>query len=168
MPATTQAYDFADILEALRLRLVSVLGLDDHYVRSVASDQYKYTTEETLVALRPLGVRPDVNAGGGRRARPCYRTVRCYISKRSSLDFVGSDSVVLETLFDTENQILDALDDFWPMDTSGTVALTIEPVHPTDSSNGPPVRKPDEDTGEVYSMLSFEVRYLQINNTPSP
>jgi hypothetical protein len=162
-----QAADFADILENMRLRLVDELGLDDHYVRSVASDSYKYTNEETLIALRPLGVQPFTDAGGGRYSRPTKRTVRVYVSKRSSLDFVGDDRIVLPDLFDIENQILDAYDDWFVTDESDTV-LTIEPLHPTDSSNGPPLRKAQEDLGEVYSVLAFEVDYLQINPRDVP
>jgi hypothetical protein len=167
MPLTNQAANFADILESIRDRLVSVTGISDDFVRSVGSDDYKYSFEETMIALRPLGPLPFTNAGGGRRARPETRIVRIYINKRSSLDPVGSDSVALGELFELENTVNDALDDWFPVDADDNV-LTIEPLHPTDSTNGPPIRQSQNDVGEIYSLLAYEVVYLRPNNTPQP
>lgn len=168
MAYDSQSYTFAEILEQIRLRLVSGLPLDTQYVRSVGSDGYKYSNEETLISVRPLGPEPYTDAGGGRSHRPMKRIIRVYISKRSSLDFVGDDSVALPLILNTEDRIYDLLDEWWPMDTVLNKPMTIEPLHPIDSSGGPPVRLPQDDIGEVTSMLTFEVCYVQGNTIPIP
>ena len=168
MSVNPQAHHFSDIMESIRLRLVSGLGLDDMYVRSVASDQYKYDFEADMVALRPLGPNPFTDAGGGRYSRPLSRMIRCYVSKRSSLDFVGDDRIVLADLLDYEDSIYDLLDDWTPLDVTGLIPLTIEPLHPIDSSGGPPLREADNSVGEVYSVLSFETVYVQPNSRTLP
>lgn len=167
MPTTVQAYPSSTIIEALRVRIRTVTGVDDQYVRIVFSDQYEYSKEETLIAIRPLGPLPYTDAGAGRRARPTTRMVRIYLHKRSSLDFVGDDRIVASTLLDLEDEVFNALDDHILVDALGT-PLIIEPIHPTDSSGGPPVRKPVEDIGDVFSRLDFEIKYLLVNETPIP
>lgn len=167
MSVVNQAVNFNDILESIRLRLVSVLELNDAYVRSVASDQYKYVNEETFIALRPLPPQPFSLAGGNRRIRPEKRTIRVYINIRSSLDEVGSDKIAINRLCELENEINDALDGYFPRDTNNTVNLTISGLRPV-PSDGPPLRKAEDDIGEVYSVLSYEASYLRPNNTPMP
>lgn len=167
MPVTEQAYPSSQIFESLRLRLRSKLELDDSFVRLVASDQYSYSGEPLLIAIRPLHPQPYPEAGGGRRIRPTKRMVRVYISTRSSLDFVGDDRLATTALLDLEDKVYDALDDYWLRDESDTVNLTIEPIHPIDTFGGPPTRKPNEDTGEIFSRLDFQLSYLLVNLTPT-
>lgn len=167
MPVDSQAHASRTILLALQSRLVSVLGLDQQYVRIAASDAYKVSYEQTMVVIRPMSPQPYTDAGAGRRARPVSRVLRIYIHHRSSLDFVGDDSIAVPALCDIEDQVYDAMDDYWLLDDSQTVPLTIEPLHPLPSS-GEPTRQPDNDIGETLSRLDFEVRYLLVNNTPAP
>lgn len=168
MATTNQAYAASVILEAFRTRLVNVLELDSHFVRLVANDAYEVSHEETLIAIRPLGPKPLTDAGGGRRARPVTRSVRVYVHKRSSSDFAGDDRLIVTALCDLEDRVFDALDDYWLRDDSRTNYLTIEPIHLTDASGGPPVRQATNDVGEVFSRLDFELVYLLANNTPEP
>jgi hypothetical protein len=164
-----QAYHFSDILEKIRLRIVAATGLDDDYVRSVASDDYDYSkTEATLISIRPLGPIPSTDAGGGRYSRPFKRYIRVYISIRSSLDRVGSDKVALGLLMTLEDTIYNYCDDWFPKNDSGTAPMTIEPLHPVDASAGPPVRQAQDDIGELLSRVDFEVDYIQPNDRELP
>lgn len=157
--ANPQAFPASEILEVIRLRVVEATELDDHYVRLTANDQYSVTNEETLIAIRPLGPTPVTDAGGGRYSRPVSRTIRIYIHKRSSLDYTGDDRILVPALCDLEDTLLNYLDDWWPVNSDDEI-LTIEPLHPTDSSAGPPLRQQMNDVGETFSRLDFEIRYL--------
>ncbi len=166
MSVDSQAFPSSQILEAIRVRLRRVLSLDDQYVRLCANDQYAVSNEETLIAIRPLGPTPYTDAGVGRRARPVERTIRVYIHRRSSVDFTGDDRLAVPLLCDLEDAVLSALDEWWPKDVDNVTPITIEPLHPTDSSNGPPTRKSDNDVGEVFSRLDFSIKYVASNETP--
>lgn len=168
MPVTAQAYSSSEIMESLRLRLETVLEIDESFCRLVMSDDYEYTDEETLIAIRPLGPVPFTDAGGGRRARPVTRSVRVYIHKRNSSDFVGDDRLAMAILLDFEDSVFNALDDHFLRDADNTTNITLEPLHPTDASAGPPVRQPTNDVGRLFSRLDFEVKYMLVNNTPAP
>lgn len=167
MASNPQAYPASEILHAIQDRLVDGLGIDEAYVRLVNNDQYRVTFEDTLIALRPLGPTPVTDAGGGRFSRPVSRTLRVYIHKRSSVDFAGDDSTIVGEICDLEDEVFDLLDD-WFVTNSNREIMTIEPLHPTDSSNGPPVRNSVDDVGENFSFLSFEIRYLLSSDRTVP
>jgi hypothetical protein len=167
MATTAQAYPAGDILEAIRLRLVTAIGLDTQFVRLVAHDNYQISFEETLIAIRPLGPRPRPYAGYGRHLRPIDRSIRVYIHKRSSLDFAGDDRLLMASLCAIEDTVYNFLDD-WTITDSRSVSLSPEVLHPIDASNGPPTRQPVNDIGECFSRLDFEFMYIQVNETPAP
>jgi hypothetical protein len=167
MASNPQAFTASDILEAIRLRVVEATEVDTHFVRLVANDNYRYSEEEDLIAIRPLGPTPYTDAGGGRYSRPVSRIIRIYIHKRSSLDYVGSDSQVVGLLCDREDEVFDWLDDWFPTNADDEV-MTIEPLHPVDSSAGPPTRQDLNDIGETFSRIDFEVRYLLSNDQDVP
>jgi len=166
MVTNPQATDFYTILQSIQTRLVEVTKLDPTYVRIVASDNYKYDFEVSMITIRPLGPEPSTNAGGGRQARPERRNIRVYCNIRSSLDQVGKDDVALRNLFTLENTINDALDEFYPNINGQN--LTIEPLHPVDGGNQPPIREPNDDIGEIFSLLNYEVVFVRPNSIPQP
>lgn len=167
MAFTTQSYPESQVLEAVRQQLVSVLGLDDSYVRIVATENYAVTEEERMVCIRPMGRRPEPNAGAGRRARPSSRTLRVYMHFRDNTDFAGDDRLLVQQAFDFEDQVINALDDFWPINEEEE-PLTIEPLHIMDSGGGAISREPINDIGLCRCWLDFEYRTVQYNSTPQP
>jgi hypothetical protein len=166
MATNPQAVDFYTILQAIRTRVVTVTGLNDNYVRVCGSDDYEYDYEKQMVAIRPLGPEPVTDGGGGRQSRIEHRTIRVYCNVRNSSDPVGKDDIALQTLIGLENTVYDALDEFYP--SSSGSSLTIEPLHPTQNGNSPPTRKPNDDIGEIFSMLTYEVVFVRINSIPPP
>ncbi len=138
--------------------------IDPAYVRVVASDGYTIDTQEPVFFyLRYYGPVPLTDGGAGRRSRRVRRRVRVYVYTRSSADFAGSDreALLAEQVghADREEQVLDALDHFIPRDDTAN-ALTVEPLHWVDSADGPPERRPEDDSGVVRSHLDFEVEYV--------
>ncbi len=167
MAVTTQAYQESLIIEAIRQQLVNVLELDEAYIRIVASPDYQVTQEQRMVCLLPFGRRPDPNAGAGRRARPSSRTVRVFMHFRDSVDFAGDDRLLIQEVFDFEDQVIDALDDFWPKDEDDN-PLTIEPLHILPSAAGEINRAPINDIGLSRCWIDFEYRSLLFNSNPQP
>jgi hypothetical protein len=166
--ANPQAYPASDILEAIRVRIVAATGVDDAYVRLVNNDSYQYSNEETLIAIRPLGPVPVTDAGGGRYSRPVSRTIRIYLHKRSSIDFVGDDRYIVGEICDLEDIIYNACDDWFPYDSDDELNMTIEPLHPVDSTSGPPTRQSTNDIGENFSRIDFTFVYVQPNDQEVP
>lgn len=164
MPSyTSQTSDFASIARVIKSHLATCLSLDPAYVRIAASDNYKLQLmEDKAVVLRYYGPNPFPDAGAGRYAQPVTRLIRVYTYVRSNTDYVGDDTEALTDaelgLSGFEESVYDALAQYTPI--SGTTVLTIEPLHPVDSSSGPPERKPEDDVGVVRSSLLFECRYL--------
>lgn len=167
MATNPQSHPISETLEVIRQRVMTATELDDHFVRLVMNDDYTYSNEEWLVAIRPLGVTPMTDAGGGRYSRPVNRIIRIYIHKRSSLDYVGDDRQAVALICDMEDRILNHLDDWFPVNDEDEV-LTIEPLHPADSSSGPPTRQSMNDIGETFSRIDFEIRYLLNNDYEVP
>lgn len=167
MALTTQSYPEAEILEAIRQQVVDVVGLNDAYVRVVANPDYQVTQEERLIAILPFGRRPEPNAGAGRRARPSSRTIRVFMHFRENTDFAGDDRVLISEAFDFEDRVIDALDDFWPVNADEE-PLTIEPLHIIPSAAGELNRQAINDVGLCRCWVDFEYRSLLLNNTPQP
>jgi hypothetical protein len=98
--------------------------------------------------------------------------VRAYLYYRSSLDQAGDDVAALtndDALWAKEDLLVDALDEFWPLSSDPVpLPLTIEPLHPLNSAEGPPTRKEEDDIGLLRSHTDWEVRYVTSNTTPSP
>jgi len=155
-------------LAAVRDQLIKVTEVAPAYVRIVANDDYKVTYETKLLCIRPLGRRPFVNAGAGRRARPSYRTLRVWIETRSRVDHAGNDLVALTKHFDFEDEVINALDDFYPPVSTADAPLTIEPLHFLDSGAGAPTREAVNEVGVVKSFLDFEYTVVVYNDTPQP
>jgi hypothetical protein len=167
MAFTSQSYQDALTIEAIRQQLVKVVGLDSDYVRLVATPDYQVTQEERMLCLLPFGRRPDPNAGAGRRARPSSRTLRVYMHFRDSTDFAGDDRLLIQEVFDFEDSVIDALDDFWPLDDDDN-PLTIEPLHILPSPSGEITRQAINDIGMCRCWVDFEWRSIQRNQTPQP
>ncbi len=173
MAYTSQSASLPEILTSIVTQLATVTGIDRAYCHLVASDNYEINcSEPKFLFVRPFGLRPRTDAGAGRRARPVYRTIRVYIHTRSELDFYTSDETALTAIGaheDFELQTVDALDEYWPSDEDDAeILLTIEPLHPLDSSSGPPARKADNDTGILTSYFDYEICYLNKVQTPQP
>jgi hypothetical protein len=170
---TSQSASWSTVATQIVAQLVVVTEIDPAHVHLVASDAYDLTDlESRFVYVRYYGLQPVTDAGAGRRARPCSRRVRVYVYTRNQLDSYSDDTVALtaddghETL---ELRVLDALDEFVPVDPDDEdVSLVLEPLHPVDSSSGPPERKPEDDNGLVRSHLDFTVTYLPRMQTPQP
>ena len=139
-----QSSKWADIVKAIAAQIISTTGLDPSCVRIVASEKYDLyipAVGSRAVTIRYFGPEPDTDAGVGRRARRLKRLVRIQMWTRDSLDLAGED---VTALFqdgghsDFEEEILNALDEFWPMSTDQTpVPLTVEPLHPLNSAETP-------------------------------
>ena len=89
--------------------------------------------------------------------------MRTYIYTRNSLDRAGADEVALtadDAHFDFEESVMDALDNYFPLNEDGDGALTIEPIHPISDGGGKPVRAPEADIGFLRSHLDWQVRYI--------
>jgi hypothetical protein len=71
-------------------------------------------------------------------------------------------------MFDLEDTVLSGLDEWWPLYTDNITPMTVEPLHPTDSSAGPPTRQATNDVGELFSRLDFDITYVARNLTPMP
>lgn len=171
VPATdSQSARFSDTLLAIRTRLTTVLDLDASRVRIVATDKYRIAcAEPQFLYLRYYGLKPDTDAGVGRRARRATRLLRVYVYSRSNVDEYGSDVTVLtgsEAHGDFEDAVFDALDNFRPLSDEDE-PLTIEPLHPVDDQSGPPEREPEDDVGLIRSSLLFEINYLPPKNDPA-
>ena len=167
-----QSARYSDILLAVKNRVVEVFDVDPSLVRIVANDRYRVHQVDSgslQIYLRSYGPEPDVDHGGGRRSRPKKRLLRVYLYYRNSLDQAGEDETALtaeDGLFDKEDLLLDALDDYWPQ--SDDVPLTIEPLHPLNSAEGPPLREEEDDIGVTRIHLDFEIRYVGRNQNPAP
>lgn len=171
MAATAQSASFSAIAAAVVEQLAAVTEIDPAYVHLVASDRYRITClEPRFLYLRYFGLQPDTDAGAGRRARPVYRRFRVYIYTRNSLDRSTDDTVAL-TAEDGHEALelltLDALDEHFPKDEDGNL-LTIEPLHPLDSSSGPPEREPEDDDGLLRFYQDYQCRYLAAVSNPQP
>ncbi len=172
MAFDSQAHRFADIVTSIKTKVVTVMGLDPSQFRIVANDRYDLyspTVGDFVVLLRCYGPEPDTDAGVGRRARLKKRLLRFYLYYRNSLDQAGDDTTALTAtngVFDLEDLLVDALDDWFP-DSNGTI-LTVEPLHPINSAEGPPTRKEDDDQGWVSSHIDMECKYVSLNRTPAP
>lgn len=170
--ADSQSSPFRSVALAIRNQLSSATGVDESAVRIVSSDDYEiHFIEQKFIYVRVYAPVPDTNAGVGRRARPHYRLVRVYIYTRSNLDQVGRDDIALAEgsgHFDFEEQVIDALDEYWPLNDLGTEPLTIEPLHPVSDGGGKPVRKPENDIGLIRSHSDYQVRYVPPVATVAP
>lgn len=164
MAYSAQTATIASIANAIKNRIVSETGIDEAYVRLVASDDYDFRIpDEKAVYLRVFGMKPFTDAGQGRAAMPVTRLIRLYIYRRnSSLDAVGHDDIGLTDddygIFGFEEEVANCLVEFWPRDADGN-ELTIEPLHPLDSSSGPPLREAEGDIGFLRESLLYEIRY---------
>lgn len=170
MAYTSQSASWSDIAAAVVEQLVTVTAIDPNLVRLVASDRYELAPiDAKYLVCRYYGPSPFIDAGAGRRARPIQRRIRVYCYTRSQLDQFADDVIALTAVDGHEAlelQVMDALDEFWPSDDDGN--LTLEPLHPLDSSGGPPERRPEDDIGFIRSHLDYEVRYLAKVQTPQP
>lgn len=181
-----QASPFAAVLDAVLARLASALGVSRAYVRPVAKADYRVAELEPVQAyVQPFGIGSPrdkalsfENHGAGNLTRPVERRLRVYLHTRSGEDVVAGDDVALlgalpaqaavggvtptaPGQFLWEEVIMAALSDWMPVGTVNGmpgVPLTIGPIHPLDSSGGPPVRDDDVD-GMIQSVLDFGVVY---------
>jgi hypothetical protein len=171
-------------------------GSSPPWVRPVASDDYEITaTENWFAYVRTYGPEPVDSAhgsylseqGAGRLTVNIARRIRVYLYSRAGMDVVGGDEVTLCGLVPTqtintppswpghdilEDLVLNALVNWMPIytdpNTQAVTALTLGPLHWTDSSGGPPVRKPENDVGLVRSHLDFEAVYIGGFNITDP
>ena len=173
MAYDSQSARYSDILLAVKNRVVEVFEVEPSVVRIVANDRYRVhqvDSGDLQIYLRSYGPEPDVDHGGGRRSRPKKRLLRVYLYYRNSLDQAGDDETALtaeDGLFDLEDKLLDALDDHFPL-SDDDLPLTIEPLHPLNSAEGPPLREEEDDIGVLRVHHDFEVRYVGKNQTPAP
>lgn len=188
------AVPFAQIFNNILARVAAGIGVSVDFVRPVASDEYDVTELEDLFAyvrpykpspIDPTSGRPYGDYGAGRHARIVGRRFRVYVWTRSGVDTYGGDEIALggeeatqtsltppamPGQFVAEELLLNALDDYQPLNTAGTAALTVGPVHWVDDGGGPPARKPRNEEGLVYSFLDFQVAYVLAiaGQEPSP
>ncbi len=181
---------FAAVLVNIVHQVANALRISTSYVRPIETDEYPVTETEDLFAyIRPFAPQPTnpadgsplPNQGAGRLARVVGRRFRVYVWTRSSEDVVGGDEVALlgtdpdqtvntppamPGLFVAEEIVLDALDDYIPVE--GLVNLTLGPVHWIPSESGPPLRKAENDAGLNWSALDFQVVYNLAINVNEP
>lgn len=171
MATTAQSALLPTILTSVVTQLRTVTAINAAYVHIVATDDYKITCgEPRFLYIRYYGLDPYTDAGAGRRARPTTRRLRVYIYTRNNVDQFETDTIALLAAGNHESlelQVVDAMDNFWPRDTDGNI-VTIEPLHPLDSSSGPPLRKAEDDIGIIRSHLDYEIKFLSQVNTPQP
>lgn len=193
MALTHGAYPFAQILVAIKARLVASFNIPTGFVKIVATDEYPVTRVDPLfLAIRcfapspidPKTGQPFGDIGSGRLGRTVARLVRVYLHTRTGVDIYGDDTVALggSTPSDTvettpaptikhllgEEYILNALDDYFPMDSTNST-MTIGPIHWTPFGQGsPPQRKALDGEGLVHSSLDFQVVYISAINKTDP
>jgi hypothetical protein len=189
-PTAPLSSPFAAILSAVMVRLAAGLRIDPAFVQPVATDDYKVTIDESLFAyVRVFGIGEPrdpalsfENAGAGRLGRPVGRRIRVYLWSRVGEDIYGSDQITLmgadptQTVatpptspgqFVYEEVAFTTLDDWLPTNANGE-PLTVGPLHPLPSEGSPPLRKPTDDAGLVWSALDFEVCYILAINPTEP
>jgi len=172
MAYTSQSALLSDIILSVLDQLNAVTDINTAYIIPVASDEYETScVEAKFIYVRFYGLTPFTDAGAGRRARPVTRRLRIFVYTRSNLDQYTHDNIALLEAADNhevlELQTIDALDEFYPKDSDDNL-LTIEPLHPLDSSSGPPLRKPENDLGLLRSHFDYEIKMLNRVQTPSP
>lgn len=172
MAYSPQTSTFGPIALSIQRRLNTELEIDLTYLPIVATDSYELVNlDDKQIYIRVYGPSPSTNAGAGRRFRPTARMVRLYLYLRRSSDRAGDDTLALtddtEGMWEFEEQVADVLDDWFPLNEDESELLTIEPLHPSDST-GPPERKPEDDIGVIRSSLLYEVNYGRRVNVDVP
>jgi hypothetical protein len=188
MAQNPQSASFASIITAIKARVAATVYyiqpvpnvsvgqlIDPAYVRLVASDNYVVNIAEPIfvyVRYYPPGPLPD--GGAGRGARFVHRLVRFYLYTRQGVDVYGDDTVALTSTGSPnsghilrEEQLYNAFDDWFPQGPMGQL-LTVEPLHPQPTGNGPVERKPEDEEGILRSAIDFEVVYLSNVTTTEP
>jgi hypothetical protein len=185
-PSVAGTMPFAVISSRIVARVAQALGTTVDWVRPVASADYAVTEMENLFAYcQFFGISPTDpttgrsfgDDGAGRWRRVIGRRCRIYIYVRSGVDVYGGDEVALQGndpgqvvttppvmpgIFVLEELVANALDNWTPTytdDLDVVRPLTISPVHILDSTDGPPVRKPENEAGLVRSHIDVQVCY---------
>lgn len=190
MPLPSQSSPFAAILSAVLARLADKLGINAAWVVLVANDEYPLTELEDLFlrvqVFKPRPVNPAtggvlVDQGAGRLALDVARFIRVYAYSRQNVDPSNVDNVALMGSTPTasvtsspavvghllfEERVLNALQDFAPLDEDGA-CLSVGPLHWTDD-NEAPERKPEDSEGVYRSCLDFSVTYVSAIDTTDP
>lgn len=188
-PVNPFATPFPMIANKVIDRLADILNLDKAWVRPVANDHYKVTTDEPFfvyVQFFTVGQPRDpaldyTDSGAGRLATPVGRRMRVYVYTRSAEDSVGGDEIALWGTDPTaiynmdpvtaghllrEEQVYNALINWMPL-TDGGEPLCLSPVHPLDASEFPE-RPAEDEAGLLRSCLDFELVYVLTINTAEP
>jgi hypothetical protein len=186
MALSGQSSPFALICRNLVSRVSSALGISTDFIRPVANDDYAVTETEDLFAfLRPYAPSPIdatngapfADQGAGRYAVTVGRRVRIYLYTRSGEDVVGGDEIALQGIEETVSQtvetppempghfvaeelVINALQNYVPINEAGDAPLTIGPVHWISGEGGPPERKKEDSEGLIRSYLDFQVVYV--------
>lgn len=192
MAVPIQSTLVSKIVTNLVTRAANVLNLQPAYAIPVDNDNYKITIAEPWFCyLRFYGPSPVdgygaplPNPGAGRHGTNIGRRLRIYLYSRSGVDRYGSDYYALTG--DDPNEAVDQAEILRPghllleeillngfhnyMPVTGGAGLTIGPLHWIDSSDGPPVRKAEDEEGLTRSHLDFQIVYvLAIQNVePAP
>jgi hypothetical protein len=189
MAFPSQSASFADIALAIQAQIAATIQvdptnniyIDPNFVRMVVNDDFQATNiaEPLFFFLRFYGPQPDTDAGAGRLGRPYYRILRAFVFTRQNIDVSGDQTQMLTAPttgdglttaighFRREEELINALDDFWPIDTNGNL-LTIEPLHSMDASDGPPVKPWIDKAGIARSYFDYQIRYVSPLNTKDP
>lgn len=162
LPFQPKRVRFSDVLLAIRDRIVDTAAVQANKIGIVARDEPIKSNAEKLVFLRPrrytIG-REEVDSAG-RLATVMIRQLDVIINSRAALDKPNSDQVWLTDAggrgyFDLEEDVLNSLQEFFPVDSDGN-NLTIYPIRIFAGSQ-PDIEK---EPGWGAANATFEVAYM--------
>ncbi len=127
---------FSSILLALKARIIARAVVPAAQLEIIADDQPPPTKGEKLVYLRPRrhsAGQPQVESAGRLDTR-LTRTVDVFVRTRATIDKISSSEQWLTDqargILDLEEDIVNALQDFAPVDSDGNL-LTVQPIRIT-------------------------------------
>lgn len=162
LPFQPKRTRFSDVLLAIRDQIVNMAAVQANKVEIVSRDSPVKTKAEKLVFLRPRRYtvgREEVDSAG-RLVTAKIRQLDVIINSRAALDKPDSDQTWLTDTggrgyFDFEEDVIDALQDFFPVDSDGN-NLTMYPIRILAGS------QPDieDEPGWGAASATFEVAYM--------
>lgn len=162
LDAQPKRTSYAEILLAIKARLVSVTGLPAVRVKIITNRSHvPYLQAEQMLFVRPgRWISPRSQKDGeGRVVGRSYRYLNILVVDRVALDAVDEDEIRLTDttygLIPLADKVLDALDQFWPEDSSQNV-LTYEPMRMIAGQE----EKKSEKPFWCDQLLTFEIGHL--------
>ena len=156
---------FVNILTPIYASLVTNTGLATTAIKLRSKRQWKFTADKILILVpQQLGRDAVVSDGSGRIMTALKRQLWVQCVCRLALDTIDDGTQFFTNtsygLIPFEEQVLNALVEFQPINSAGT-ALTIEPIK---FIGGVPPTQEVESVGWGQETLAFEITYAPALN----